>query len=180
MMNYDDLLGLMKKRRSVRYFSDEKMENETIEKILDLATLSPSIENTQPWEFHIITNADLKTKLMETSCYGDFITGASTFMVITCNKAAKSSSMQATIWNPRELEYSCAVAMHSIMLAATTMNIGSCWVSLHHGPAHNLLKLKDYSVVIGGLMLGHYKEGEEEASGEHERRPLNSVVTYRD
>jgi nitroreductase len=178
MTTYDDLLALMKARRSVRYFSDETIDTRTIEKLIALATLTSSIENTQPWEFHVINNPKLKDSLMKTSCYGNFVEGASVFIVITCNKAAKSTTMQTTIWNPRELEYSCAAAIHNIMLGATSMNLGSCWVSLHHGPAHNLLKLKDHTVVVGGLMLGHYKEGEEEASGEHERRPLDDVIHY--
>lgn len=179
-MTYDDLLSLMKKRRSVRYFSEKTIDKATIEKLLSVAVLSPSVENTQPWHFHVVTNPDLKAKLMETSCYGNFVTGASVFIVATCDRAAKGTTMRQTIWNPRELEYSCVAAMHSVMLAAATMDIGSCWVSLHHGPAHNLLKLKDHMVVVGGLMLGYYKAGEIEASGEHERKPMENAVHYLD
>ncbi len=177
-MTYDELTALMKKRRSVRYFSDKAIDKATVEKLLKVAVLAPSVENAQPWGFHVVTNPELKAKLMETSCYGNFISGASVFIVVTCDRAAKGTALKQTIWNPRELEYSCVAAMHSVMLAAASMDIGSCWVSLHHGPAHNLLKLKDHMVVVGGLMLGYYKSGEAEASGEHERKPMENAICY--
>ena len=175
-MTYDELLGLLKERRSVRYFSDNHIDKETLEKILSAGILAPSIENLQPWRFHIISNPVLKAKMMEHSCYGNFVIGASIFIVVTCDRSVQVSTKD-TIWNPRELEYSCATAMNDMMLAAATMNIGSCWVSLHHGPVHNLLQLKDHQTVVGGIMLGIMKSGEEKATGEHVRHSLKELVT---
>lgn len=176
-MTYENLFELLQNRRSIRYFQDKPIDKKILEKILASAVLAPSVANTQPWHFHVLQNAELKAKMMECSCYGNFVTGASTFVVVTCDKAAKGAT-QSTIWNPREMEYSCAIAMHCVMLAATTLDIGSCWVSLHHGPSHNLLKLPDHHVVIGGIMLGYMKEAEKLPSGEHERKPLPESVTY--
>lgn len=175
-MTYDELLGLLKQRRSVRYFSDEHIDNNTLEKILTAGMLAPSVENLQPWRFHVIRNAALKTSIMAHSCYGNFVAGAGVFIVVTCDRLVQNKTKD-TIWNPRELEYSCATAMNDIMLAAATMNIGTCWVSLHHGPVHNLLQLKDHQTVVGGIMLGIMKSGEEESTGEHVRHSLQEVVT---
>lgn len=173
---YEQLTELMTTRRSVRYFSKDPIDEVTLQKILEAGRISPSVENTQPWHFHVVRNANLKTKLMETSCYGNFITGAGVFIVIACDRA-KACCAPAIVWNPREMEYSCAVASYSMMLAATSLGIGSCWVSLHHGPAHDALKLKDHQMITGGLMLGHFKKGEEEASREHHREVLAKMVT---
>lgn len=176
-VTYEELLTLLQSRRSIRYFQDKPIEKNVLEKILSAAILAPSVENTQPWHFHVIENAELKKKMMECSCYGNFVTGAATFIVVSCDKAAKGTQ-QTTIWNPREMEYSCAIAMHNMMLAAATLSVGCCWVSLHHGPSHNILKLSDHHAVVGGLMLGYMKEGETQASSEHERKPLKTAVTY--
>ncbi len=177
MHSYDQLLELMTKRCSIRYFSDAPIDRKNLEKILEAGRISPSVENVQPWHFHVIDDAALKTKLMETSCYGNFVAGASVFIVITCDRSS-SAGAHCTMWNPKEMEYSCAMAAYSMMLLATSMDIGSCWVSLHHGPAHDALKLKDHQIVVGGLMLGHMKKGDEEASREHQRKPMESMVTY--
>lgn len=178
--SYEDFMDLLMRRRSIRYFSEKKtVDAETVQKILAAAHLAPSVENTQPWRFHVIQDPELKTKVMECSCYGNFVAGASVFVVVTCDKASKSHQTSAPIWNPKEMEYSCVAAMQNAMLAAATMGIGSCWVSLHHGPTHNILKLKDHQMVIGGMMLGYLREGEKEPSGEHDRRPLKDVIVMR-
>lgn len=177
-MSLDDFLALVGKRKSVRYFSSDPVDPAIIETLLQVARLSPSIENTQPWHFHVIKNEEMKKEIMKCSCYGNFVAGASAFIVVTCSRMAETRTA-SPIWNPKELEYSCVVAMESVMLAATAMDLGSCWVSLHHGPVHNLLKLKDYNIVIGGLMIGRLKK-EEKGSDDvaHERRPLSEMVTY--
>jgi nitroreductase len=176
-MTYDELLDLLKQRRSVRYFSDAPIEKDVLEKVLNAGILAPSVENLQPWKFHVITNPALKAKMMEHSCYGNFVAGSGTFIVVTCDRSVQNKTRD-TIWNPRELEYSCATAMNDIMLAAATINIGSCWVSLHHGPVHNLLQLKDHQTVVGGIMLGIMKPGEEDMTGEHVRHPLKDTVIW--
>lgn len=175
-MTYDAFLELLQSRRSIRYFSDKPVDPAAVEKILNAAILAPSVENLQPWHFHIVETPELKAKLMQMSCYGNFVVGAATFMVVSCDRL-RSAKATAPIWNPHELEFSCVAAINDAMLAATSLGIGSCWVSLHHGPSHNLLRLKDHHVIVGGLMLGHFKEGEENASGSHQRSPLTDVIT---
>lgn len=176
-MSYEEFFSLLEGRRSIRSFDKKPLERVIIDKILAAAVQAPSIKNTQPWHFHVIEDAAMKKAMMECSCYGDFIEGAATFVVVTCNKAAKAAS-QSTIWNPREMEYSCVAAMTDMMLAAVTLGIGSCWVSLHHGPAHNLLKLPDHHVVIGGMMFGYAKQDARNDSADHERKPVSESVTY--
>lgn len=175
-MTYDEILDILQNRRSIRYFSTKKMETGIVKKLIAAARLAPSVENIQPWRFHIIENECLKKDLMNCACYGNFIGGASAFIVVTCDRSTQVSS-HVPIWNPKEMEYSCAVAMENMMIAATSLGIGTCWVSLHHGPVHNLLKLRDHEVVVGGLLIGHLKESEYEASGDHERRPIEQFMT---
>lgn len=176
-MTYEDFFGLLQARRSIRSFTDQSLEKQTLEKILASAILAPSIENTQPWHFHVLENAELKKKMMGCSCYGHFTAGGATFIVVSCDKSAKGT-MKGTMWNPKEMEYSCAIVMHDIMLAATTLGIGSCWISLHHGPAHDLLKLPDHNVIIGGVMLGYTSDVGKQQSAERKRRALPESVTY--
>jgi|CXWL01.1.fsa_nt_gi nitroreductase len=176
-MTFDDLFQLLKERRSIRYFSDKPVDKALIDKILSAAILAPNVENTQPWRFHIIESPDLKTQMMGCSCYGNFVMGAGVFIVMVCDKSVAGKA-PATIWNPKEMEYSCAVALHTAMLAATSLGLGSSWVSLHHGEAHNALHLPDHQIVVGGLMIGYPKDDEKEASGQHERKPIKDVVVY--
>lgn len=64
-MEYDDLLNLVKKRRSIRRFKPDPIPEEHIEKIIDVARWAPSGFNMQPWEFHVIKKPELKKKIVD-------------------------------------------------------------------------------------------------------------------
>jgi nitroreductase len=49
-----DLLEGIKSRRSIRGFKDTPIPEETLNKILEAATNSPSYTNTQPWEVAVV------------------------------------------------------------------------------------------------------------------------------
>ncbi len=176
-MTLKDFLQLCQNRRSIRYFDERPVSKEDIQTLISIATLSPSVENTQPWHFHVLLNKSIREQMMEVSCYGNFIVGAGAFIVITCDRTAKPATRDV-IWNPKELEYSCASAISMAMLAAECMHLGTCWVSLHHGRAHEILQLSNTEIIIGGLMVGYMKDDENVASAPHDRKSLADTCTF--
>lgn len=153
--------ALAKARKSVRFFGAKPVEKDLVLTFIDIANQAPSVDNTKPWHVHIIYNRDLRRKLMEVSCYGNFVEGSGVFLLVTCDKRAKQESNKI-LWNPKELEYSCVGAMMHVLLAATSAGIASCWVSLHHGHAASLLQLPKTELVIGGIMLGYPRKYEDD------------------
>lgn len=63
-MGYDELLKLLKVRRSIRRFTPEPVPDDYLEKIIEAARWAPSAFNTQPWEFVIIKDQELKDKIV--------------------------------------------------------------------------------------------------------------------
>ena len=53
-VSYDDLLQFYKQRRTCRWFKDEKISHETIEKLMEAAYYSPNRQNIQDVEFALI------------------------------------------------------------------------------------------------------------------------------
>jgi nitroreductase len=69
-MTYDDLLSLVKQRRSVRRFTSDPIPEELIGKIIEAARWAPSGFNMQPWEFVVVRKLALRKKIVEiTSSY---------------------------------------------------------------------------------------------------------------
>ncbi len=159
----EQFAALASARHSQRFFSTKPLEKSQILSLLDIADRAPSVDNLKPWRFHVVFTKDLRQRLMEASCYGNFVEGASVFVVVSCDTGAKSQG-NTILWNPRELEYSCVVAMSSILYSATAAGIASCWVSLHHAAAHEILRLEKNQIVIGGIMLGHPRKVEDDRS----------------
>ena len=174
-MTYADFQSLCNKRRSIRTFTDTPVSKEEILQLLELARLAPSVDNLQPWHFHVIFSKDIRKELMDSCCYGNFVEGAGVMIVVTADLSAEIKSKKI-LWNPKELEYSCITAMEHIWLGATAMGLGGSWVSLHHGKPHEVLGLPHEEVVIGGMMLGHPKTGEQ--SKQQERKTLVEITTF--
>ena len=53
-MEYEALLDLVKKRRSIRRFKPDPIPDEDIAKIIEVARWAPSGFNMQPWEFVVV------------------------------------------------------------------------------------------------------------------------------
>jgi len=64
-MEYDDLLELVKRRRSIRRFKADPVPDELILKIIEVARWAPSGFNTQPWEFIVVREATLRRGIVE-------------------------------------------------------------------------------------------------------------------
>jgi nitroreductase len=64
-MDYDNILELVKIRRSIRKLKADPIPDEYIDKIIELARWSPSGANSQPWEFIVIKKQELKDKIIE-------------------------------------------------------------------------------------------------------------------
>ena len=63
-MDYDSLLELVKNRRSIRRFRPDPIPDEFVDKIIEVARWAPSGFNTQPWEFVVVKEKDLKDRIV--------------------------------------------------------------------------------------------------------------------
>ena len=178
-MTFDDFKALCKERRSIRYFDKRPVSDDDILKLLEIARLAPSVENLQPWHFHVVRNPQMLHTMMEASCYGNFVEGAGVFIVVSCDKSLMNKAPEP-VWNHKELEYSCMSAMEHLLLGAAAMGLGSCWVSLHHGAVHESLGLPLHKMIVGGVMIGHYKPEEEKGNDSHQRKNLEEIYTFHD
>lgn len=56
---------LMDQRRTVREFSDQPIAKTVIENIIKAASTAPSGAHKQPWNFCVVSNPEIKTKIRE-------------------------------------------------------------------------------------------------------------------
>ena len=56
-----EFLEVMKKRHSSRDFKKDEIPEETLKKIVEIAAMSPSWENSQPWNVYIATGETLES-----------------------------------------------------------------------------------------------------------------------
>ena len=64
-MDYDSFLDLVKNRRTVRRFRPDPIPDEYVDKIIEAARWAPSGYNSQPWEFIVIKDKQLKDEVFK-------------------------------------------------------------------------------------------------------------------
>jgi nitroreductase len=109
-------LELLKFRRSIRSFSNQQVSRADLEKLIDVARFAPTARNVQPWEFVVVTDKQKLAEFAKLAENGRFMAQAAVCIVVFCADTKYY------------LEDGCA-ATCSILLAATALGIGSCWIA---------------------------------------------------
>ena len=60
-----DFKDVAQKRTSIRQFTEDLVPVEDLKEMVRLGGTAPSVNNSQPWKFHVITNKDLLTKMAD-------------------------------------------------------------------------------------------------------------------
>jgi len=126
-----DVFEAIMRRRSVRAYTSEKVSEEEVEKLIEAARLAPSAGNIQPWEFVIVTNAEIKRRLAEAALHQTFIEEAPVVIVVCANVAQSSwgyGSRGANLYCLQDT----AAATENILLAAIALELATCWVGAFH------------------------------------------------
>jgi nitroreductase len=58
-----DLFSVIERQRAHRRFSDDPLDDGTVERVLRAATFAPSAENKQPWEFVVVRDDAARQKI---------------------------------------------------------------------------------------------------------------------
>ena len=111
-----DAIEVLKKRRSIREFSDRPISKEDLEEIIDTARYAPTARNVQPWEFVVIRDNGMLVKISQLAENGRFISGSKACIAVFCADTKYY------------LEDGSSVTVN-ILNAAAALGIGSCWVA---------------------------------------------------
>jgi len=105
---------VIKHRRSIRKYKPTPVPEELLNRILEAARIAPSATNRQPWHFIIVKNPEVKRKL-------DIPRWAKEAPIIIVGCADPRIS-------PRTHIIDTSIAFQHIILAATSLGLGSCWI----------------------------------------------------
>ncbi len=150
------------KRRSVRKFKEDKVDDQTIQKLLYFAMCAPSACNKKPWEFYVIKNEQILAEVKKASRFSDH--NAPLAIVVAGNLHKALPLKLADYWIQ-----DCSSAITHILLEATNLGLGSLWCGLHPQKqptekVRNLLELSNHIVPLGLVLIGYPDQFPEERS----------------
>jgi len=181
-----DIFKAIKERRSCRNFLPESINEEVIEKILEAATWAPSPLNTQPWEFVVVTNKEMKEKIFAEAdrCrkWGVEKSGWKWLEKYQLNFLKTAPVIVAVVGDPKKsgldtfqeeggvgYQHACAAAIQNMNLAAHALGLGSLWFTMFDKkPMRKLLSVAPEKTPLGLVCIG-------KTDGESPRTPRKDV-----
>ncbi len=146
-----DVPEIIKKRRSVRQYTGKPIPKDALLAMIEAARFAPTARNVQPWEFAVITDKDTLQDIADLAENGRFVAQATACIAVFCSDTKYY------------LEDGCA-ATENILLTATALGIGSCWVAGDKKPyssqINKLLNAPEALKLISMIALG-YPESKE-------------------
>ena len=164
------LLELISKRRSIRQYLSDDIEQEKLDYLMECARLAPSAANKQPWTFLIIKDSDKKALLQK--CYSSaWFTSPPVYILALGDK---NQSWKRSYDQKDHYDIDLSIALEHIVLAAAENNLGSCWVCAFNAElCHELFALPDNLIPVAILALGYPAKKEEKVTN---RKSMKEIV----
>ncbi len=170
------VLEAIKKRRTIRNYLPNAVPDRAVDIVLDAAHWSPSAANRQPWRFIVVKNVDAKKKIQNlveenrtltikvqaepfktgfSNYRTDWISSAPVHLVV-CADPSKTGPHAG---GEETYKYATGAAIQNLMLAAYSLDLGTCWLSMFNkNDVKALLEIPEEIDVIGIVTLGYPKE----------------------
>jgi nitroreductase len=162
MVNELKFEEVIEKRRSIRRYKSTPVPREKILKILEAARVAPSASNRQPWHFVVVEDGETIRKLAKS----EWAAKAPVMIVGLADQAASPG------WCLNDL----GIALEHIVLAATNLGLGTCWMGQtgREEMIRGLLGIPDNFRVVAVVPMGV----PDETPSPKERKSLGDIVSW--
>jgi nitroreductase len=166
-----DVLDAIRQRRAIRQFKAQPVSQALLRQLVAAGTWAPSAMNGQPWCFVVVTDAGLIAKISEESRHwilreGPALPGDGQLAGMLREPGFHifhHAPALVVIAAPHDLPWSiegCTMAAENVMLAATALGLGTCWVGLAQGwlntaAGRAALHLPGDVRVVAPIAVGH-------------------------
>lgn len=151
-----DFIELARKRHSVRYFQDKKVEHEKLSEIVGTARTAPSAGCIRAYAIDIAIDDDTKKLLVEAAFGQKFIAEAPVILGFSADvvKSSVRYGKRGKLYAIQDATIACTYAM----LAAEQLGLSSCWVgAFDEKKVKKVLKLWTGLIPIALLPIGYKK-----------------------
>ena len=147
-----DTLEIIHTRRSIREYQDKPIPEKLITEVLKAAMAAPSARNQQPWEFVIITDAEIREKIPAVCQFAQMAVRAPLAILVCGNLKIETSQGYLVI--------DCAAATQNMLLAAHALGLGAVWTGVYPREERmdgltELLDLPEYIIPHSLVVMGY-------------------------
>jgi nitroreductase len=109
-----EVLDAIRKRRTIRHYTDEDVSEEQVETLLEMAMVAPNRLNRQPWHFFVIRDRELQDELADVLARHPYLESAPVVVAVGA-RPELSSTWQMDVM----------AAIENMLIAAAAMGLGT-------------------------------------------------------
>ena len=180
-----ETLEAIKSRRSIRKFSDQPVEPEKLQAVLEAVQQAPSWSNRQCWSLVVVQDQEVRTRISELSFVESFFAtygyksnpaqkglAQAPIVLVACADPQQSGDLRGEQYYMADL----GIATQNLMLAAHDLGLGTVFVGVFdEEQLKELLGIPANIRIVGLFPLGYPAT---EAKGGPPRKPLSEFVHY--
>lgn len=111
------------KRRSIRRYTTEPVDDVLVDKLLEAAFSAPSSNNQQPWHFIVIRDREKLARVPDFHPWSAMAPKAQ-LAVLICADPDLAKGNQMWIQD-------CSAATENLLIAAASLGLGAVWLGVH-------------------------------------------------
>jgi nitroreductase len=168
-----EVLTAIRQRRAVRHYKPDAVPAGLLRRIIVAASWAPSAMNEQLWRFTVVTGRPLLDEISAQSKvwmlgglaalprpdhFHDLLSDPTFDIFYRAPALVVISAPAARPWAIED----CALAAQNLMLAATALELGSCWIGFAQGwlntqEGRQALKLPAQEQAVAPIVIGYPK-----------------------
>jgi len=161
---------LIKSRYSVRAYRPDPVEDDKLQNVLEAARLAPTADNRQPFQLIVVHTRGREAELRQ--IYNREWFTQAPLLICACGVPRLS-------WVRRDqrryLDVDVAIVMDHLILAATDLGLGTCWIAAFNAEAaRRILRIPPEVEPLIFTPLGYPAD----TPPEKVRKPLTELVRY--
>lgn len=154
-----DALTVIFNRKSVREYTEDNVDRNTLELLVKAGMAAPTAGNRQPWAFLVIDNRGVLIEMVDFLPYGRMLDHAAAAIVV-CGDLTKVNKDGPEYW-----VQDCSAATQNILLAAEALGLGAVWIGVYPSEqrtidAKTFFNLPEDIVPLSVISIG-YPKGEQ-------------------
>jgi len=161
-----EFFDLVSKRRSIRKFSPDPVQRETLMDMLQAASWAPSACNQQLWQFVVIEDGERKKQLVREGGSSRLVENAPVVIVVCYHRGNITEGYQSS-----------SAAIQNLLLAASDRGLGSLWLNSYgkEEKIREILRIPEDYFINSFVLIGRPAGPPPPPPP---RKPLNHIVHF--
>lgn len=174
------ILPAIAERYSCRSYTDQPVDQETLDSILEAARRAPSACNKQPWRYYVVRSLEMLREV-RAHCFAPpvanrFVNDAPVLVGVGIKKDVLVHGVVPFIKGIPYQYIDVGISTDHLMLQATALGLATCWIGWFDvKAARRVLSIPSSVEPCGFISLGYPAD---EKSTEIKRLPKEKIATF--